>query len=121
MIAPKYMTPQQLDWLARMRANLEALHIQWYGFDGNQPVKRGMNPELFAETDRKIRAAAAHLNVVVENGNELAAENEGWDGELNGDLVALGMTLDAIIAAHNRKQTAIEIHRGIEKFYRGRR
>jgi hypothetical protein len=85
-----------------MRTCLETLHIQWYGFDGNTPVKRGMDQELFTETDRKIREAARRMNVVVEDGNELAAENEGWDGELNGDLVALGMALDTIIAAHNR-------------------
>jgi hypothetical protein len=100
MIAPSNMSAKQVDWIARMRANLETLHNQWYGWDANG--QRRMDQELFAETDRKIREAARRCNVVVENGQELSDENEGWDGELNGDLVVLGMALDTIIAARRR-------------------
>jgi hypothetical protein len=80
-----------------------------------------MDPVLFAETDRKIREAARRMNVVVEIGAELAAENEGWDGELNGDLVALGMALDTIIAAHNKRADfAIKISQGSKVWGTGR-
>ena len=50
----KQLTPKQLDWVARMRANLQTLHNGWYGWDGNDRVFGGMDQELFFETDRKI-------------------------------------------------------------------
>ena len=99
MIAPKEnsMTPQQLDWIARMRSDLETLHDRWYN-----TRSFGIYQDLFDDTDRKIRQAAHRMNVVVENEEELAAENEGWDGELYAPLVVLGMALDTIIATKNR-------------------
>ena len=96
MLAPKNMTPVQLDWLARMRASLELLHRQWYGFEGNMRVQSGMDRKLFAEVNQKIRAAAAKLNLPVEDAAELEAANEGWDGEMYGPFVVLGLALDAI-------------------------
>ena len=123
MLTPTNMTATQVDWLARMRANLETLHIQWYGFDGNQPVKRGMDQELFAETDRKIREAARRMNVVVESAYEIAEKNEYWDGEMNGDLVVLGMVLDTIVAKSNAKaeQKQKDLAYQNPQWYTGRR
>jgi len=62
-----------------------------------------MNSEVFAETDRKIREAAFRLGITVENAGDLAELNEGWDGEMNGDLVVLGNALDAIVRKANAK------------------
>ena len=90
------LTPKQLDWVARMRTNLQTLHNQWYGWDGNEKVFGGMDQEFFFETDRKVREAAHRLGIRVESPSALAEINEGWDGELNADLVVLDHVVDAI-------------------------
>jgi hypothetical protein len=91
------LTPKQNDWFGRMQANIALLHTQWYGWDGNERVFGGMDQELFFETDRKIREAAHRLGIRVESPSALAEANEGWDGELNADLVVLDHVLDAIL------------------------
>jgi hypothetical protein len=105
----KQLNGKQLDWVRRMRSNLALLHNQWYGWDGNLKVNGGMDRELFAETDRKIRDAASRLNIEVECAGQLAEENEGWDGEMNGDLVVLGHVLDAIKTGETAEQKALRL------------
>ena len=94
-------TNQQINWLARIKGNVDALHNQWYGFEtgfdtfGNSwsslPLppaargERGIDQELFVETDRKIREACHRLDLrVIE-----AFDEDGWDGEQYGPLVTL--------------------------------
>jgi uncharacterized protein HemX len=75
---------QQRDWLERMTKDLETLHKQWYGID-----KAGIDRDLFNETDHKVREACRRLGLTVEDVATAAERNEGWDGEMHGDIVVL--------------------------------
>ena len=96
MLAPRNMSPQQIDWLGRMRASLEYLHQQWYDKMTGQRML-DMDDQMFKSTDLKIRAAAARLNIEVEDVGTAAERNDFWDDEENGNLVVLGDALDAIV------------------------
>lgn len=99
MNTPENMNFKQINWLAQMRANLENLHNQWYGWSGNNKVYGGMDKNLFTFTDSQIRKACSFekLNITIQNANQLAEENDFWDGEMYGPLVVLGYALDDII------------------------
>jgi len=111
MLTPVNMNAAQVNWLARMRADLEQLHDQWYnipyfgqGFGIHAP--RGIDKELFAEVDRKIRAAAAKLDIEVIE----AFDEDGWDGERFQPLMTLGATLDAIVLCFRRSRTTPSLY-----------
>ena len=83
--------------------HLEDLHAQWYGWDSEgHPVRGGMNRDLFVEVDRKIREAARRLRIGVEDAGELFERNEGWDGEMNAELLVLEHVLDTIAGKERR-------------------
>jgi hypothetical protein len=85
-------TTEQKDWLLRMQATVDQLHGQWLGHDGYEVVHTRFDKGLFEETNRKIRAACAKLNLdLVE-----AFDPDGWDGECYGPLVTLSDALRAI-------------------------
>jgi hypothetical protein len=117
----KQLNTKQLDWVRRMRSNLSLLHTQWYGWNDNQPVRGGMDRELFHETDRKIRLAADRLGIEVECAAELAEQNEGWDGELNGSIVVLENALRRIETGESDEQRTKRLQFQNPQWQSGRR